>query len=77
MKTAVTEFRPEPSEAEIQKAAYFLWIELGRPVGHEVETWFAAKEKLRHCHTDSASFLRPAPPHRARGWRTSLPGSIE
>ncbi|HVU32782.1 MAG TPA: DUF2934 domain-containing protein [Opitutaceae bacterium] len=48
MKTTVSDVRPEPGEAEIQKAAYFLWIELGRPEGREVETWFAAKERLRH-----------------------------
>ncbi len=41
---------PEPAEAEIQHAAYMLWIESGRPVGHDLEHWFAAKELLRHHH---------------------------
>ncbi|MBL9203142.1 MAG: DUF2934 domain-containing protein [Opitutaceae bacterium] len=41
---------PEPSEAEIQKAAYHLWIEGGRLEGVELDNWLAAKELLRHHH---------------------------
>ena len=41
---------PEPTEAEIQKEAYYLWIEGGCAVGHELEHWFTAKELLRHRH---------------------------
>lgn len=39
-----------PSEAEIQTAAYFLWIEGGCRHGHDAENWFAAKELLKHHH---------------------------
>jgi hypothetical protein len=41
---------PEPSEAEIQKAAYHLWIEGGRLEGVELDNWHAARELLRHHH---------------------------
>lgn len=41
---------PEPSEAEIQKVAYRLWIEGGCQQGVERDNWFAAKELLRHHH---------------------------
>lgn len=40
----------EPSEAEIQHAAYMLWIEEGRPEGRDFEHWQAAKEMLCHRH---------------------------
>ncbi|MEY3773857.1 MAG: hypothetical protein RLZZ129_637, partial [Verrucomicrobiota bacterium] len=29
----------EPTEAEIQKAAYYLWLESGCPEGRELEHW--------------------------------------
>jgi hypothetical protein len=38
----------EPTEAEIQHAAYLLWIENGRPEGRDLEHWLAAREML--CH---------------------------
>jgi hypothetical protein len=38
----------EPSEREIQHAAYFLWEAAGRPAGRDLEFWFAARERLRH-----------------------------
>jgi hypothetical protein len=41
---------PEPSEAEIQKVAYRLWLEGGCLQGVERDNWFAAKELLRHHH---------------------------
>ncbi|HRI83336.1 MAG TPA: DUF2934 domain-containing protein [Opitutaceae bacterium] len=40
----------EPTEAEIQKAAYYLWLESGCPEGRELEHWLAAKELLKHRH---------------------------
>ena len=56
-----------PAEAEIQHAAYLLWIEEGRPEGRDREHWFAAKEMLVHrrgrdAHTGrrSAEILPPA-----------------
>lgn len=36
----------EPTEAEIQHAAYLLWIDRGRPEGRDFEHWLAAKELL-------------------------------
>jgi hypothetical protein len=39
---------PEPAEADIQHAAYFLWEKAGRPQGRDQEFWFAARERLRH-----------------------------
>lgn len=42
---------PEPTEAEIQKEAYYQWIEHGRPDGRDVEFWHAAQEILRHRAT--------------------------
>lgn len=41
---------PEPTEAEIQKKAYHLWIEGGCRDGSELDHWFAAKELLMHHH---------------------------
>lgn len=40
----------EPSEAEIQKQAYHLWIDGGCLEGVEVDNWLAAKELLQHRH---------------------------
>ena len=49
MKTKNTAL-PEPSEAEIQHAAYLLWIEDGRSEGRDLDHWLAAKELLCHRH---------------------------
>jgi hypothetical protein len=38
----------EPAEADIQRCAYFLWLEEGRPSGQDLEIWLTAKELLRH-----------------------------
>ena len=40
----------EPSENEIQKQAYHLWVEGGCLEGVELDNWLAAKELLRHRH---------------------------
>jgi hypothetical protein len=48
MKTTDRYSAPEPTEAEIQHAAYLIWVEEGRPEGRELEHWMAAKELLRH-----------------------------
>lgn len=47
---------PEPTESEIQHAAYLLWLEEGRPAGRDLDIWLAAKERLR-C---------TLPPHHGR-----------
>ena len=40
----------DPSEGEIQKQAYHLWIDGGCLEGVEVDNWLAAKELLKHRH---------------------------
>jgi hypothetical protein len=40
----------EPSESEIQKVAYRLWVEGGCQEGVESDNWFAARELIRHHH---------------------------
>ena len=62
----------EPTELEIQKAAYFLWLELGCPQGRDQETWFAAKEMLRHRRTSVGRMPRLAPPATRRALRTEI-----
>ena len=54
----------EPSEAEIQKAAYHLWVEGGCLEGVELDNWLAAKELLRHHHgrPGGRTKIRVAPP---------------
>lgn len=50
MKTTVPFSTVEPSEQEIQHAAYLLWLENGRPEGRDMDHWLAAKELLVHRH---------------------------
>jgi hypothetical protein len=50
MKRRSRSFTQEPTEAEIQHAAYLLWIEDGRPEGRDLEHWHAAREMLCHRH---------------------------
>jgi hypothetical protein len=52
---------PEPTEAEIQHAAYLLWIESGRPEGCDLEHWLAAKEMLCHRHGRNGKTRRRVP----------------
>ena len=40
----------DPTEAEIQQAAYYIWLASGRLPGRDVENWLAAKEYLKHHH---------------------------
>ena len=49
---------PEPTEAEIQRQAYHLWIDGGRLEGVEVDNWHAAREILRHR---AGHALKPRP----------------
>ena len=55
-KTAVV--LQEPTEAEIQHAAYLLWVENGRPEGRDLDHWWAAKEMLCHRHGRDAQTRR-------------------
>ncbi len=52
---------PDLDEAEIQHAAYLLWIEEGRPEGRDLDHWIAAKELLRHHHGRSIARTRRPP----------------
>jgi hypothetical protein len=54
----------EPTESEIQHAAFLRWVEEGRPAGRDLEIWLAAKERLRHA----------LPRHGADGRRISAAG---
>jgi hypothetical protein len=53
MKPRFASTIPEPTETEIQHAAYLLWLESGQTPGRDLEHWFAAKELLRHRHARS------------------------
>lgn len=56
---------PEPTEAEIQHAAYLIWIESGQQPDRDVENWFAAREFLRHHHAPGSKqkpMVAPIPP---------------
>lgn len=48
--SALRPHAPEPTEDEIQQAAYMLWDEEGRPNGRDIAHWHAAEKKLRHRH---------------------------
>lgn len=50
----------EPSDSEIQCAAYLLWLDSGRPASHDRELWFAAREMLCHQHAPHAKTYRGA-----------------
>ena len=56
----------EPTEQEIAREAYFLWEQQGRPAGRDLDTWLAARERLRH----RAAVYRPRraqpPPRNAQ-----------
>jgi hypothetical protein len=58
MKTNIPFSVSEPSETEIQHAAYLLWLENGRPEGRDLDHWLAAKELLCHRHARSAKPTR-------------------
>lgn len=55
---------PEPTEAEIQHAAYLLWLEGGKVAGHDLNNWLTAKELLHHRHARARASISRA--HRAR-----------
>jgi hypothetical protein len=60
MKHKPTPPAREPTEAEIQHAAYLIWIEDGRPKGRDLEHWLTAKEMLLHRHGRDAKTRRRA-----------------
>jgi hypothetical protein len=50
----------EPTEGEIQHAAYYLWEQEGRPCGRDLEIWLAAKARLQHAVPVRARVFYPA-----------------
>lgn len=50
--------KSEPSESEIQREAYLLWLASGCEPGRDLDHWLAAKELLRH-RTARPSGARP------------------
>jgi hypothetical protein len=61
----------QPSEAQIQHAAYLLWVEEGCPEGRDQQHWFAAKEMLVHRHGRDAKTRGPAVEIQARNSRST------
>jgi len=61
MKRKNTPPTGDPTEAQIQHAAYLLWIEAGRPEGRDLEHWHAARELLCHRRGRDASTGHPVP----------------
>jgi hypothetical protein len=60
MKAETLSVDTAPTEAEIQHAAYLLWLEEGQPEGHDLEHWLAAKEMLCHRRGRGARTRRRA-----------------
>ena len=71
MKIDLLSPMPEPTESDIQHAAYLLWIENGRPEGRDLDHWLAAKELLCHRHGRSPA---PAPRRTRVSVRAAAPG---
>lgn len=61
MKAKIITPKHPPSEADIQHAAYLIWIEDGRPEGRDLEHWLTAKEMLLHRRGRDAKTRRKAP----------------
>ncbi|AOS43303.1 hypothetical protein Verru16b_00346 [Lacunisphaera limnophila] len=57
---------PEPSERDIQHAAYLLWEQAGCPPGRDEEFWFSAQARLRHSVHVATHFLTRPAASRAR-----------
>lgn len=50
----------EPTEAEIQKAAYYIWLAGGCIPGRDLENWLAAREYLKHHHGRAGARVKSA-----------------
>lgn len=62
-----------PTEAEIQRTAYFIWLQNGRPAGRELEHWLAAKALLS---ASSPQTRTSAPAPRRRNPLSSVPATL-
>jgi hypothetical protein len=62
-----------PSEQEIQHAAYYLRQEEGQPAHCDLEIWLAAKERLKHRLQKAGNPLSPkTAPSRARSAQAAI-----
>ena len=66
----------EPTELEIQHAAFLLWEEQGRPTGRDLEIWLTAKERLKHAVPPHGGYAHQAkdPAYRPRDTQTAASG---
>ncbi len=67
----------EPTEDEIQREAYLIWLENGRPKDRALDHWLEARELLRHLarpkdetghdplHFTPPAAHKPRPPKKA------------
>lgn len=60
--TMNTQRLSDPTEDEIQKQAYLLYLASGCVPGRDLENWLTAKELLRHRHGRSISHSRGPKP---------------
>lgn len=75
MKRKASVTLPEPTEPEIQHAAYLLWIENGRPEGCDLAHWLTAKAMLCHrqgrdATTGQRAIEIAAPARKRRGGKS-------
>ena len=75
MKTKSITANAEPSESEIQHAAYLIWLEDGQPEGRDLEHWLTAKEMLCHRHGRDATTRQKAIEVQPRQNRAPAPRS--
>ncbi|MBT56471.1 MAG: hypothetical protein CMF72_24125 [Mameliella sp.] len=54
---------PQIDNAQIAKAAFFLWLDEGRPAGQDRDHWFRATEALKNA---AAAPVKPARKPRAK-----------
>jgi hypothetical protein len=64
----------EIPEEDIQKCAYHLWLEAGRPAGRDLEFWDAARERLRHAAQTTHSTASPSSRRHATGQKVRTAG---
>jgi hypothetical protein len=69
MKTTLTPSL-QPTEEQIQHAAYLLWLENGRPENRDLDHWLAAKEFLTPHDTAIANPPRRRARSTAKGRAT-------
>jgi len=61
-----------PTESEIAKVAYQLWLDSGCPIGSDQEHWFRAEAMLRNALDAKCADLSGRPSNPRRDTRTEL-----